>query len=191
MNNQLLIADRECGECTVCCVELTIEDQELVKLPGIKCKNLLKKGGCSIYQNRPNTCKSWYCMWRFLPLLDDQWRPDLKGILISRVFDNIPEKYSDKIALEFSIIGKRSVISDIQFIEVLCGYIVSGFPCFISYGTAGKSSRKQMLNDLLLPAIENRDFELIKKKISQAFMNCVKHPKNKMKIKNGKIVIIS
>ncbi|MDG1022165.1 MAG: hypothetical protein P8O77_11815 [Emcibacteraceae bacterium] len=53
MDNKLLVENRECGEFTACCVELTIEDPDLVKLPGVKCKNLHKSGGCKIYNERP------------------------------------------------------------------------------------------------------------------------------------------
>ena len=191
MENTLLVADRECGGCTACCVELIIEDPELTKLPGVKCQNLAKTGGCSIYQTRPKTCRDWYCMWRYMPLLDEEWRPDIKGIMIKRVFDNIPEAYADKVALNFEIIGKKSVIHDMNFIEVLSGYIVMGFPCFISYGNPRCALRMAFLNDQLLPLIETRNLELMKDKLTAALKSCIKHSNKKMIINDGKIVTMS
>ena len=57
-------------------------------------------------------------MWRFMPQLSNEWRPDLKGVMIKRVFNNIPPGYEGKIALNFEIIGKKSAIHDMDFIEV-------------------------------------------------------------------------
>lgn len=191
MDNTLLVEDRECGDCVACCVELVIEDPELVKLPGVKCQHLAKTGGCSIYQSRPQTCRTWYCMWRYMPLLDEEWRPDMKGIMIKRVFDNIPEGYADKVALNFEIIGKKSVIHDMNFIEVLSGYIVQGFPCFISYGNPRCALRMAFLNEQLLPLIETRNLELMKTKLTAALKSCIKHSNNKMIIKDNKVVTTS
>lgn len=188
MANTLLVEGRECGDCVACCVELTIEDPELVKLPGVACEHLLKKGGCSIYQTRPETCKNWYCMWRFMPLLDDGWRPDLKGVLIKRVFDNIPPGYEGKIALAFEIIGNKSVLHDMNFIEVVGGYIVQGFPCFLSYGRPNFVSRMVLLNDKLRPAIEGRNLPQIKKLLSSALKSCAGHPSVRLMISKGKVI---
>lgn len=190
MSNELLVPQRECGECTVCCIEPTIEDPELVKLPGVKCQHLAKAGGCTIYKSRPETCKKWFCMWRFLPTLDDGWRPDLKGVLLKRNYDNIPIGYEDKISLEFEIIGKKSVIHDVEFMEIVGGYIMQGFACFISYGKPKHSTRKAFLNDLLLHPIEMANVEMIKEELSKALRSCVIHSKEKMAIRDGKIVTL-
>lgn len=188
MANTLLVEGRECGDCTACCVELTIEDPELVKLPGVACEHLLKKGGCNIYDTRPETCKNWYCMWRFMPMLDQSWRPDIKGMLIKRVFDNIPPGYEGKIALAFEIIGKKSVIHDLNFIEVVGGYIVQGFPCFLSFGRPKFVSRMVLLNEKLMPAIESRDLAQIKKQLSSALKSCTKHPSVRLMKSKGKVI---
>lgn len=190
MDNSLLVENRECGACTVCCVELTIEDPELVKLPGVKCQNLSKKGKCNIYPDRPETCRTWYCMWRYMPLLGEEWRPDVKGVFIKRAFNNIPPAYADKIALNFEIIGKKSGIHDIEFIEVLGGYIMQGFPCFLSIGKPRQTSRMAFLNDQLKPIIESRNLPLLKEALSSALKSCIKHSKDKMIIKDGKVVTL-
>lgn len=188
MTNKLLVENRECGDCTACCVELTIEDPELVKLPGVKCQHLHKQGGCKIYDHRPKTCRDWYCMWRFMPQLGDEWRPDLKGIMIKRVFNNIPAGYEGKIALNFEVIGKKSVIHDINFIEVIGGYILQGFPCFLSIGKPRHSLSMVFLNNKLLPLIESRNLELLKTTLSDALKHSTKNLGPKMKIEDGRVV---
>lgn len=189
MTNTLLIENRECGACTVCCVNLTINDPELQKLPGVKCKNMVKTGGCKIYENRPKTCRDWYCMWRFIPGLSDEWRPDLKGIVIKRVFDDIPAGYEDKIALEFEIIGSKKVIHDTEFINLLRDYINKGFPCFISYGKPRTATTMVFLNDILLGPFESHNLDLVCEKITEAFKICLKKPKDKIMIRDGEIII--
>lgn len=190
MTNELLVKGRECGACTVCCVNLTINDPELQKLPGVKCKNTLRGGGCKIYQSRPKTCRDWYCMWRFMPSLDDSWRPDIKGIVIKRVFENIPAGYENKIALDFEIIGGKKAIHDIEFINVVGGYIEQGFACFMSYGKPRTATTMVFLNDLLFAAIQGRNITLIKEQLSKAYKICLKTPKDIVTIKNNEIMII-
>ncbi len=190
MSNTLLVENRECGECTVCCVNLTINDPDLQKLPGVKCTNMIKAGGCKIYDSRPKACRDWYCMWRFLPNLDDTWRPDLKGIVIKRVFDDIPAGYEGKIALEFEIIGPKKIIHDADFINMISSFILQGFPCFISYGKPRTVTTMVFLNDLLREAIESRIPELIEEKISNAFKICLKKPKDKIVIRDGEVKVI-
>jgi len=191
MNNKLLVENRECGACIACCVELTIEDPKLVKLPGVTCKNLNPGGGCEIYQVRPTTCQKYYCMWRFMPLLDEGWRPDQKGVLIKRVYEKIPVGYEGKLALDFEIVGKKSIIHDINFIEVLAGYILGGFPCFISYAKPQRELHMVFLNDQLLPFIESRNIKMLKARLSSALKSCIKKSTYKMVIKDGKVITIN
>jgi len=188
VDTELLVKDRECGNCTACCVELIIQDPELVKLPGVKCRHLNKTGGCSIYQTRPKTCREWFCMWRFLPLLGEDWRPDKSGVLIKREYDNIPPGYEGKIALNFEIIGRKAVVEDLIFIETLCGYIMKGIPCFISYAKPRHELRMVFLNDRLRPLIETGNFPLLKDSLSSALKSCIKHSKRKIFIRDGKVI---
>lgn len=53
------------------------------KLPGVVCEHCNIENGCEIYETRPNVCRAYYCLWRSLPEMEDAWRPDLSGILMS------------------------------------------------------------------------------------------------------------
>jgi hypothetical protein len=86
---KFLAPNRECGSCSVCCVSLRIEDDELQKAADTPCLHIEECGGCSIYAQRPQVCRTWYCGWRIFPGLPNELRPDLSGLLI-RV-DNIAE----------------------------------------------------------------------------------------------------
>lgn len=77
------VPNRGCGQCTVCCRIPEISDPELTKPAGEPCINLSKHIGCSIYESRPATCKTWLCLWRELSWLTDECRPDRLGIFFN------------------------------------------------------------------------------------------------------------
>lgn len=83
-SEKLLIKDRVCGSCSVCCVSLRINTPELKKKADIPCANIRPQGGCSIYKDRPSVCKTWYCGWRMLDEVDESLRPDKCGLLIKK-----------------------------------------------------------------------------------------------------------
>ena len=188
MSKKELVANRECGECNLCCISLLIDCPELTKLPGIACENLKKSGGCSIYTKRPPTCQDWYCQWRYIPQLGDQWRPDLKGIMLSNMLEGVPEEYSHKEAFDFKILKDTSIINDQDFINVLAAFIEQGYACFISTGKPGHASTKIFLNDYLMPALSTKNIDLFKSELLTAIEECINHPKEKMAIKDGKII---
>lgn len=79
-----LLPDRECGQCTACCFEITIDDPMLAKPPRTLCVNC-QADGCSIYAVRPDDCRRWFCLWRRIANLPDDLRPDNCGLLVSVV----------------------------------------------------------------------------------------------------------
>ncbi len=84
---------RQCGDCKVCCTALQIEDPALHKKAGVTCRHL-SAGGCGIYDSRPGTCREFLCGWRLFAALDDDWRPDISGVLVMRKApDALPEAW--------------------------------------------------------------------------------------------------
>lgn len=87
--------ERNCGECIVCCVYLKINCPELKKAPLTHCPHLklseqIKENvvqystdipcPCSIYDNKPEVCSGYHCLWR-LGYGNDCDRPDRSGVL--------------------------------------------------------------------------------------------------------------
>ena len=72
---------RGCGQCTVCC--------EVLEIPTIQkpkktlCPNVCSKG-CSIYEDRPDECRTFQCLWSEGVTGDGQ-RPDRSGIMAYHV----------------------------------------------------------------------------------------------------------
>lgn len=71
---------RPCGDCTMCCTLLTIE--ELDKPAGEPCTHLgPKQTTCLFYDSRPPACREYRCSWSqgFGAVTD---RPDLLGLIV-------------------------------------------------------------------------------------------------------------
>src|SRR5258708_3098175 len=70
-----LIPGRECGDCPQCCILPAIDKPKFQKQPASVCRHC-EDGGCNIYETRPQTCRTYYCGWRWLEIFEDDWRPD-------------------------------------------------------------------------------------------------------------------
>ncbi len=64
---------RSCGSCALCCK--LIGCIELNKPMGQWCPHCLKSSGCSIYDTRPNECRSFNCEWLTSANFGDEWQP--------------------------------------------------------------------------------------------------------------------
>jgi hypothetical protein len=72
-----------CGECTVCCTVLSIDDGDFHKEAGVDCQHLCKSG-CGIYPTRPSLCSTYYCMYAVLDgFLRAGDRPDIVKVLVT------------------------------------------------------------------------------------------------------------
>jgi len=144
-----LVSNRECGECTVCCVTLRIEEEDLNKLADTPCPNLTVKKGCSIYENRPNICRGWYCAWRFMAQLGNEWRPDRSGIVL---------RLNDSGIIFQPIKDPYNVLTSQLAIELIGGGIENGVSIFISVPTKeGYCYSLLKLNEKLKSVVATRD----------------------------------
>jgi len=77
-----------CGGCTACCSTLAVRE---LGLPNwTRCPHVRTPPdavtGCSIYANRPNSCRAWICGWRAADWADD-CRPDRCGVIVDPMPD--------------------------------------------------------------------------------------------------------
>jgi hypothetical protein len=68
-----IVAGRACGSCTLCCKVAAVE--EVGKPMGVWCRHCAGGKACTIYPDRPASCRSFYCQWMLAPGLGDEWRP--------------------------------------------------------------------------------------------------------------------
>ncbi|NRA25317.1 MAG: hypothetical protein HRU08_12775 [Oleispira sp.] len=152
-----LVSGRECGECTACCVVLLIEDESFKKPADKVCSNLRAAGGCKIYNKRPSVCQDWFCAWRFMAQLDEEWRPDRSGILLR----------SDENGIIFQPIREpKEVLTTNRAMELIGGGIAQGIPLSMSIPTEkGFRSYGMSLNEPLDIAVKSRNLFSIRSKM--------------------------
>src|SRR5262249_4536517 len=69
----LVVPGRACGNCSLCCKLLRID--ELKKPAGTWCPHCAPgRGGCKIYPNHPQECQRFYCSWLISDDLGPEWR---------------------------------------------------------------------------------------------------------------------
>jgi hypothetical protein len=141
-----LVPGRSCGTCTVCCYALPIDTPELNKLPGVVCRNCTGRG-CAIYDARPTVCQGFYCGWRMLPQLDEEWRPDRSGVLVTPQNENIPAEFELREGIEFLIIGGEDAIRRPGFVETICTFVRRRVATFVAIpGPEGYFPARVILN---------------------------------------------
>jgi hypothetical protein len=85
-----LVTERECGECQVCCIMPSIDKPQIQKVSGSPCCHSLK-GGCGIYESRPDVCRAFFCGWRRLAGVPGDWRPDKSGVFALVEVNELPQ----------------------------------------------------------------------------------------------------
>lgn len=94
---------RDCGDCILCCI--TQKVIEIDKPEGEKCK-YCANNGCLIYDERPMSCRTFHCLWKFRKLFKDKHnerRPDrLFALIIAKKEIN---GYSP--ALQFNALDRK------------------------------------------------------------------------------------
>ena len=165
-----LVPQRECGACTACCRTLKIEAPELKKLADVLCPHCAN-GGCAIYQSRPRVCQAWYCGWRRMRHLNDEWRPDRCGILICFVGagEGIPPEFP-QLGLKFDVIESPAVLNWDPLLKYIGFEISRGTPVFLGTPAAiGYERRKVFLNQMMAHAVATRQRVLMLDTLKRAY----------------------
>jgi hypothetical protein len=75
-----LVEGRACGPCIGCCSIYQIP--ALQKPKYTLCKHCTGSA-CGIYDDRPDDCRTFYCLWRRIAVMPEQARPDKIGIVFT------------------------------------------------------------------------------------------------------------
>lgn len=190
-DNDFLVAGRECGECTVCCISLTIDTPDFVKLPNVPCENLTECGGCDVYDSRPDICGKMFCAWRNMADLGDEWRPDKMGVLLEFSEENFPGVFAGKIGFRLTVLDKEKVINNNAVAVFIAYQITNGTPCILSYGVEPSESLSTgFLNYAMQKVVRENRVDAIHNEIKNAIEACAAQPKDRLKIENGKLVVL-
>jgi hypothetical protein len=75
-----IVAGRSCGSCTLCCRLPEID--AFSKPANVQCSNCIEGRGCAIYQNRPQLCRDFLCLWMISDGLSEEWHPSHSHMMI-------------------------------------------------------------------------------------------------------------
>lgn len=76
-----VLSTRTCGTCSLCCKVFPVP--EFSKPAGRWCAKVEQGKGCSIYAERPQTCRDFYCQWRYSDDLGPEWKPEVSRFVLS------------------------------------------------------------------------------------------------------------
>ncbi|MBP1849996.1 hypothetical protein [Rhizobium halophytocola] len=79
---KLALPERACDGCILCCWLPDID--ELDKPANRPCRHCRAGDGCSIYAERPQTCRDFLCLWRTDLRFGDHWDPKRSGMMLYR-----------------------------------------------------------------------------------------------------------
>ena len=87
--NLPIVQTRSCDGCSECCTthEVVFDDGTPTKQVGQRCSYLTESDGCSIYDKRPQSCRSYVCLWAS-GLIPPHLKPD-KVFAVLTVAENI------------------------------------------------------------------------------------------------------
>lgn len=80
------MSDRRCGDCTLCCKIMAIE--ELDKPAGKWCHHC-HPGRCHVYDNRPAECRQFNCLWLVDVRFGPHWQPSKSKLVLTTSEDGI------------------------------------------------------------------------------------------------------
>ena len=109
---------RECGECQLCCKLERIT--ELEKPRSKWCPHLGGHVGCTIYGERPNSCRAFQCWWLQNDKLPDALRPDRIGMYAAgdpaagylRVMVDAESECGDRLLREIGKAGLHAIVNE-------------------------------------------------------------------------------
>jgi hypothetical protein len=65
--------NRQCGDCSLCCKVVAV--QELNKPAGQWCSHFSRGHRCTIYDDRPLSCRAFGCHWLLDETMGNEWYP--------------------------------------------------------------------------------------------------------------------
>ncbi len=152
-----LVPGRECGTCDACCVSLTIDDPELQKPQGYRCRNLVRNVGCGIYETRPETCRAYYCGWRRLKWIQAAMRPDVSRVLVRMQFERPVADQPVRLGVVFVLLEPASLKAE-GLAESVAAAVAGDVAVYVSVpGPPGYTSGQARMNDVLQHAVLTRD----------------------------------
>lgn len=147
---------RDCGACNVCCVALTIDDDQLQKPQGYRCRNAKPDNSCAIYPDRPQTCRSFNCGWRLLGWVRAPLRPDTSRVLI-RLHRETSAARGEALGIVVTLLDHAALKAE-GLAETVAAAVAAGIPVYLHVpGPPGHTASQARINAALEGAVLARD----------------------------------
>ncbi len=186
-----LVAGRECGKCSACCVVLNVDTPEFQKMPGRPCAHLCAQG-CTIHETRFPVCRAYHCGWRYLAGLSDDWRPDKSGVLVDFQSDDLPPHYPKRPGIRLTVFGSPETALKPGFLGYVAQLVASDVPVILAVpGPPGFFPAGAFLNDALKEAVARRDLPAVQAAMAEAFNSLSSHKFNPVVHRHVKPVGVS
>ena len=79
----IVTENRSCGDCTLCCEGWLVNSAHGYDMwPGRKCQFVSLSKGCTIYDQRPETCQKYECQWLFDKRVPEWMKPSISGVIL-------------------------------------------------------------------------------------------------------------
>jgi hypothetical protein len=136
---------------------LTIDDPELQKPQGYRCKNALPDNSCAIYPSRPHTCREFNCGWRLLKWVQPPLRPDRSGVLVRLHYEVSAVTKTPTLGVIFTLLNRASLKAE-GLAESIAAAVAAGVPVYLQVpGPPGHTSGQARMNEALQHAVQTRD----------------------------------
>lgn len=131
------VVGRKCGECSLCCKILPVQDANLDKAHGVRCKHQ-RRGGCKVYAFRPQKCAQWSCGWLLGIGVDGLSRPDRAGYIIDPVADYTTVSWSGRAPFDLPAVvvwteDRESWMHDEELKKFFVRWAEQGFSAIVRY----------------------------------------------------------
>ena len=165
-----LVDGRECGQCTICCTALKINEPDFKKLAGVTCGHCVNGVGCSIYDSRYDVCREWHCGWRRFAWLSPEMWPQTSGIMVRIRHASEEQAAGPRLGLTFHVLTSHLALYTKPVWNAIGTAILNGIPTYLGVSApVGYEGRTVYLNDALRSAFERRDGGEIKRALRRAY----------------------
>lgn len=163
-----LLPDRTCGECVECCRFIPLDLPELAKPTGMLCAYCVEGAGCSVHAERPQTCRTWFCVWRVVELSDD-WRPDRSGIIVR------PDGLTTG-EITLYVVRETDFLRSEAVFQTLASWLEQGLSLALSVpGPVGTLPVRAVVTDYLGAALTSGDRPMFDLLLANALMSLSAH----------------
>lgn len=148
---------------------LTIDDPELQKPQGYRCRNAQPDNGCAIYSTRPNTCRQFNCGWRLLRFVREPLRPDRSGVLFRMHMEKSSTTGAETMGVIVTLLNSASLKAE-GLAESVAAAVHANVPVFLSVpGPPGFTSGIARINDAVADAVAFKDKPGLLRLLGQAY----------------------